>query len=130
MRMIGGVVAGLIVAFLCVYGIETIGHSLYPPPPGFDLSNPDDMARMIAVMPVGAKVAVVLGWFVGALVGALVADKIARRGLAGWIVAILVVAAGIATMVMIPHPAWMWVAGIGLPLLAAWLAQRLARVGF
>ena len=32
--------------------------------------------------------------------------------LAGWMVAGLVVAAGVATMLMIPHPGWMWAAGI------------------
>lgn len=29
-------------------------------------------------------------------------------------------------MLMIPHPAWMWAGGILLPLLAAWIADRLA----
>ena len=37
-----------------------------------------------------------------------------------------IVAAGVATMVMIPHPAWMWAGGILLPLIAGWIADRLA----
>jgi hypothetical protein len=82
----------------------------------------------MAVMPTPAIAMVAAAWFVGALVGAFAADKIAGRGLAGWIVALLVLAGGVVSMVMIPHPVWMWAMGIALPLIAGWLAQRLAKV--
>jgi len=121
-----GVIAGVVVAFLCVFGVEMIGHSLYPPPAGLDLDNPADQARVMEAMPSAAKAMVLAAWFVGALAGAWTANRIAGRGLAGWIVALLVIAAGIATMVMIPHPAWMWAGGVLLPLLAAWIADRMA----
>lgn len=130
MKIVLGVVAGLVVAFLCVMGIEAIGHSLYPPPAGLDLTNPADVERLMAMAPAAALAFVVLAWFVGALLGAWTANAIAKRGLAGWLVAGLVVAAGVATMLMIPHPGWMWAAGILLPLVAAWLAQRLSGVPF
>jgi len=124
MRLALGVIAGLVVAFACVFGIETIGHSLYPPPPGFDLTNPRDIDRLMAVMPAGALAFVVAAWFIGALAGAVAANLVARRATAGWVVALLVIAAAAATMVMIPHPAWMWAAGIALPLIAAFIAAR------
>lgn len=127
MRMILGIVAGLVVAFACVAGVEAIGHSLYPPPPGFDLTNPRDVDRLMSVMPAAALAFVLAAWFVGALAGALVANLIARRALAGWIIALLVIAAGVATMVMIQHPGWMWAAGIALPLVAGFVASRFAR---
>lgn len=130
MKIVLGVAAGLVVAFLCVMGIETVGHSLYPPPPDTDLSNPAHLERLMATIPSGAWAFVVGAWFVGALLGAWTANAIAKRGLAGWAVALLVVAGGVATMLWIPHPGWMWAAGILLPLIAAWLAQRLAKVPF
>ena len=126
MRLAMGVIAGVVVAFLCVFGVEMIGHSLYPPPAGLDLHNPADQARVMEAMPSAAKAMVLAAWFVGALAGAWTANRIAGRSLAGWIVALLVIAAGIATMVMIPHPAWMWAGGVLLPLLAAWIADRMA----
>ena len=126
MRLILGIVAGLVVAFACVAGVETIGHGLYPPPPGFDLTNPRDVDRLMSVMPPAALAFVLAAWFVGALAGGLVANLIARRALAGWIIALLVIAAGVATMVMIPHPGWMWAAGIALPLVAGFVASRFA----
>jgi hypothetical protein len=126
MRIAMAVVAGIVVAFLCVFAVEFIGHALYPPPAGLDMKNPADQARLMEAMPAAAKAMVLLGWFVGSLAGAWVANRIAGRSLAGWIVALLVVAAGVATMVMIPHPAWMWAGGIALPLAGAWVAERLA----
>ena len=128
MRIVLGVVAGILVAFLCVFGVEMVGRSLYPPPEGLDLRNPADVERLMASLPAMAFVFVLGGWFLGSLLGAWTANAVANRGLAGWIVVLVVVVAGIATMAMIPHPVWMWVAGIALPLAAGWLAQRLARV--
>lgn len=126
MRIVMGVVAGIVVAFLCVFAVEYVGHNLYPPPAGLDPRNPADQARLMDSMPAAAKALVLLAWFVGALGGAWTANRIAGRSLAGWIVVALVIAAGIATMVMIPHPAWMWAGGIALPLLAGWMADRTA----
>jgi hypothetical protein len=121
-----GIVAGVVVASLCVFAVEWIGHDLYPTPPGLDINKPADQARLMEAMPSAAKAMVLIGWFVGALAGAWVANRIAGRGLAGWIVALLVIAAGVATMLMITHPGWMWAGGIALPLLGAWIADRMA----
>lgn len=126
MRMAMGIIAGIVVAFLCVFAVEWVGHGLYPPPAGLDVNDPADQARLMEAMPAAAKALVLLGWFAGALAGAWTANRIAGRGIAGWIVALLVIAAGIATMVMIPHPAWMWAGGIALPLLGAWMADRIS----
>jgi uncharacterized membrane protein len=132
MRLAIGIVAGIVAAFLIVFGVELVGHGLYPPPAGLDMTKAEDQARLMAAMPTAAKAMVLAAWFLGALAGAWIANRIAQASLAGWIVALLVVAAGIATMIMIPHPAWMWAGGIALPLLAGWIAKGKAgrrRVG-
>ena len=128
MKTVLGVVVGAMSAFLCIFAIEAASHLLFPLPPGTDLSDPAEMARLMEVMPATALTLVLLAWFAGALVGAWAANTMAKRALAGWIVGLLVVAAGISTMIMIPHPAWMWAAGIGLPLAGAWISQRLTKV--
>jgi hypothetical protein len=128
MKLFLGGAAGLVVAFLCVWLIEALGHSIFPLPTGTDVTDPADQARLMETMPFAAKAVVLIAWFVAALAGGWVGNRIAERALPGWIVAILIIAAGVATMVMIPHPAWMWAGGIILPLLGAWLAQRLTRL--
>ena len=124
MRMFLALFGGVVAAFLCILAIEGIGHAFYAPPSDLNLAQPDDQARLMAAMPTAVKAMVLFAWFLGALVGAVIANRIARWSAAGWIVALLVVAAGIATMVMIPHPAWMWAGGIVLPLMAGWIAAR------
>ena len=125
MRIALGIVAGIVITAACVFVVESVGHAIYPPPPGLDTANPRDMERLIGMLPSGALLFVITAWFIGALAGAITANMIARTAVAGWAVALLVIAAGVATMLRIPHPAWMWAAGIGLPLAAALIAARL-----
>jgi hypothetical protein len=128
MRIALGVLAGAVVAFICIFAIEVVGHMIFPPPADFDINDRAQMERLMETVPPGALALVLVAWFTGALLGAWTADKVARRGLAGWIVALLVICGGVWTMLLIPHPAWIWALGIALPLAAAWLAQRLARM--
>ena len=69
-RQILGVLAGVIVGGLIVFCVELVGHSLFPPPAGTDLSNPDDMNQLISTLPMSALVIVLVGWLLGSLAGA------------------------------------------------------------
>jgi len=129
MRIVAGIAVGAIVAMACVLTIEWVGMMIYPPPLGIDYSNPADLERLMSLVSPAQLAIVAFGWLLGALFGAWAADAIARRALAGWIVALLILVACVHNLVMLPHhPAWMWACGILLPLLGGWLAQRLAKV--
>lgn len=123
-KRIGGTLAGILLAGLVVAVLESLGHMVFPPPPGLDLANPADQARLMEVIPLGAKLAVVLAWFIGALAGAWVAVRISGWGPAAWSVGLVMVALSVATTQMFPHPLWMIAAAVVLPLLAAWLVLR------
>src|SRR5688572_14484513 len=127
MRVVLGVLAGVIVVFLCVAGIQAIGHMVDPPPADLDVWNREAMAAHIATLPLRAFLFVAGAWFARALRGAWVANAIGRRALGGWIVAVLVMVAALFNLFSFPHPAWMWAAGILLPLLGGWLAQRFSK---
>jgi hypothetical protein len=123
-----GALAGVVVAFLCIWLIEMVVHGVHGGAEGVDFGNRDEVARMAAAQPATVFLLVLAGWFAGSLLGAWTANAVAGLGRAGWIVALLVVAVGVATMAMIPHPWWMWAGAIALPPAAGWLAQRLAKV--
>lgn len=125
LKTILGVVAGVIVGGAVVFVTEMIGHSLFPPPAGTDLSNPEDLKRLMESLPTAAYAMVLLGWFLGSFAGAFVALKIANKPVAAWAVAVLFILLTAANFVMIPHPMWMIAAGILIPLASAWLALRL-----
>src|SRR5688500_5841641 len=90
MRILLGGIAGAVCAVRCLFVLEYLGHQIHPPPAGIENASREEMARMIAQLPMSAFALVVAARFFGALIGAWVANAIAKRGLAGWIVALLV----------------------------------------
>ena len=125
LRVSLAVVAGVIAGGAVVFVTEAIGHSLFPPPADIDLSNPDDVKRLMASLPAGAFAMVLLGWFLGSLAGAYVAHAIAKKPVAAWAVAGIFILFTITNFFMIPHPMWMIAAGLLIPVVSAWLALRM-----
>jgi hypothetical protein len=68
-RAILAVIAGCVLSVLVVAGLEALGHQIYPPPAGVDLTDPAAMRTLVAQMPVGAFVILVSGWLLGAGLG-------------------------------------------------------------
>ena len=125
-RRIIGVVLGILLANVFIFGWEMLGHQL---PLGGRTLTPEDaqVPGLIDSIPLPAKLWVVAGWFLGAFLGALLAFRIARWNVAGWIVGALVAAAGIANIFLIPHPVWMALCAVALPFVGALLAFGVAR---
>lgn len=129
-RLVLGIVAGIVTGMIVISLMEMIGHAIWPPVAGMDAGDMDAVRASIAAMPPTALGFIVAGWTAGAFVGALVANLIARRALAGWIIAGLVVVSIIANAAMIPAPIWMPASGIVLALLAGWIASRIRPMPF
>ena len=126
-RTILGILAGLVVAWLAMTICEFASLFLHRPPVGLDLRDPQALAAHIAAAPLSAMLVVVVGWALAAFAGGWVAARIARhRRAAALVIGLLVLAGVIANIAMIPHPLWMTVAGLALPLPLAWLAARIA----
>ncbi|MEZ5399752.1 MAG: hypothetical protein R2729_08775 [Bryobacteraceae bacterium] len=121
------VIAGTVAAVVTVGVVEGVGHAVFPPPPGIDIADPAALADVMHRIPLGAKVAVVLAWAMGSLVGGWVAARFSRdrRVGASLVVGLLMLAAGGYTIAAIPHPRWMASLGLLLPLPMAWLGARL-----
>ena len=126
-RLILGILAGLVVAWLSIALCEFASVFLHRPPAGVDLRNPQALAAHIAAAPFHAMLLVVIGWSLAAFLGGWVAARIARhRRVAALVVGAFVVLGVIANNMMIPHPQWMTITGVVLPIPLAWLAARMA----
>ena len=126
-RTILGILAGLVAAWLVMTLCEFASVLLHRPPAGVDLRDPQALAAHIAAAPLSAMLVVLVGWTLGAFVGGWIAARIARHRLAAaLVIGVLVVLGVAANSLMIPHPLWMTIAGIALPIPAAWLAASLA----
>ena len=131
LRTVLGVVIGVISGFVTIYAIEEIGHQIWPVATELNLKDKAAAAAFLAGMPLGALLTVVAAWILGAYTAAVVGLMLAkRRRLAGIVPAAMIFAATVLVLVMLPHPLWMAVGGLGGIVAAAWLADRLlARAG-
>jgi hypothetical protein len=125
LRLILGPIAGVVAAVIIVMAIETAGHLLFPPPPGTNLADPEALAAIIDQLAAGALISVMLAWIAGAFGGGAVATMIARRAWAAWIVGAIMLAGGLWSMIVIPHPLWMQAGLLPATLLPAWIAGRI-----
>lgn len=125
LRTIVGVMLGSLVGFIVTGTIESVGHSLFPPPAGVNLTDPAQMKSIMSVIPAQAKVMVLIAWVLGVLAGASSANVIAgRQALAGRITSGILIALSIWTMVTITHPVWFMILATLGALGAAALADR------
>jgi hypothetical protein len=118
---IAGIVAGGIVIML----VEMLSHRIYPPPPGIDVNNPEALKALMASAPPGALAAVVIAWALGSFAGGWTAAAIGKHLIPALIVGAVLMIGGVANMMMIPHPIWMWVAGLIVFLPGAFLGGKL-----
>ncbi|WP_149194035.1 hypothetical protein [Luteimonas suaedae] len=128
LRTFGAVLLGLLVGVATMLALEYAGMALFPPPPDLDLQDEADLARLVASASTGKLLWVLGGWCLAGFAGAWVAARLARghRLLAGLAVGGLIVAGVILNVAALPHPLWMILAGLLLPMPLAWLATRLA----
>ena len=106
LRKIGGVVAGLLIAFVLVEAAELIVHQLYPPPPGTNMKDFNEVKKFVSTLPTAALVLVLTGWLIGTFAGTFAAARIGRSAAPGYIVGGILLAAGIVNAVVIPQPVW------------------------
>lgn len=129
LRTLLAVIAGVITAMILMFVLEALGMLVFPPPPGFQINTEADLAQLVAISSTGKKIWVVCGWALASLAGGWVAARIGRshpRG-AALAVAVLIVIGTLMNAMAIPHPLWMNVLGILLPVPMALLGARLAR---
>lgn len=129
-RTILAVFLAIVVAGLIVAAIEAIGHALHPLPPGIDANNPEAMKNLIASLPQSALVIVVMAWALGSIAGGFTAAKVSRQhkrgaALAFGIAMVLLIA---MNFIAIPHPVWMIVFGVVLPVPLALVGRKLAAI--
>jgi hypothetical protein len=122
------VVSGAVTFFIVGVVGEIAGHAIFPSPAGMDPTNMESIKANIGKLPVGAFVWLLVTWALAAFAGAWVAARLAASGKLAFGLAIgtLGLLGAVATMLMIPHPIWVWVLGVAEFLPAAYLGAKLA----
>ncbi|MFO1096398.1 MAG: hypothetical protein U0992_24295 [Planctomycetaceae bacterium] len=113
-RSVLSIVVGLVTAFTIISLVESVGHTMYPPPAGVDWSNKEAARAAAMALPPGHFVMVLAAWYLGTSTGAGVAAYLAKifRWRHGWIVAAVLMLCGVVQMFWIWHPGWFRLAAL------------------
>lgn len=125
-RRIGGVVAGLVIAFAIVMATELIPHQLYPPPAGFDQSDFTQVKAYVSTLPTTALVIVLAGWLVATVAGTSVAAGIGKSRVPAYVVGALLLCAGVYNALAIPQPVWFSAVSLVIYIVGAMIGARIA----
>ena len=126
-RSILATIAGLVAGNLANMAIIQINTVLHPMPEGIDTSDMVKFGEYVAGLPMSALLTVTVAHLSQAFVGGWLAARLAasRPMLLAMIIAGLTMVGGIAMMMMVPHPAWMWIE-VPLYFVVAWVAANVA----
>lgn len=122
---LAAVVAGLVVAFLLVIGVEMFSAVVHPFPADFDGST-EQMCAHVARYPAWVLAVVIPAWGATAFLGTWVAGKLGNV-IAATIIALLLFAAVAFNVAMLPYPLWFKVGCLLVIPAAASSAIRLTR---
>ncbi|MEM8736413.1 MAG: SRPBCC family protein [Planctomycetota bacterium] len=113
-RNIVAAVAGTIAGGIAVALVQALSNWLYPLPPGTDASDPQALGQWISQLPVPAFLIVLASWLAGCFTATFIArwlatSRVLLPSLVAWA---FLIAATLLTLFSIPHPWWMWPAGV------------------
>ena len=122
------VIAGVLTGILLVFIGDGASHSLFPPPAGINFHKREEFIKYISAIPAQAFILMLAFWLLAAFFGGFVSSKINN---ANWrrssiITGIILLAATVLNLFMIPHPLWMVISAVALTIPAAWLGGKLA----
>lgn len=132
LRLILSIVVGVVIAFVIVMAGDMLSQSMAASagPAPTDMSDRAAMEAYVAGLPTVVFVTMLATWTVAAFAAAAFAARFGRRGAwPGWVAAGLFLCATAANLIMIPHPAWMAVAGVVLVVAAGWFGARVGSSG-
>lgn len=129
LRKFLSILLGIILGSIAVFIVETIGHLIFPPPAGIDVTDPEQLKQVIEQLPIGALIFVLLAWAIGSFVGGYVTSKVAKTDSIRFslITGGVLMAFGVINIVMIPHPTWFAIIGLSVYLPCAYYGGKLAR---
>ena len=115
LRRLVAIIAALAAAGGVVALIDAFAAKMHPLPEGVDPKDIDalKLALETGAIPMAALVLMTAGWLLAAYIGGRVATRIGRWNGAVWIFAILFTLGVWVNLKTLPHPTWMWIAGLG-----------------
>ena len=127
-RNVMAVVAAIVTGGIVVFILDFVGHAIYPVEPGLDLSRPESVSEYMKSIPVGALMLVAFSQAAGAYSGGFVSGLISKSRTVALAYGVFALLLGVLNLLAIPHPVWLSVVLILVPVPAAVLGFRSAEL--
>lgn len=114
MKNILGVLAGIISAFILIFLVEKVGHSIFPVAENIDFGDKEAMKKIIDTMSFGALLTVIIAYAIGSFGGGFVCALISENNKIRYsvITGIILLIFGLINLFMIPHPVWFMIVNV------------------
>lgn len=116
LRVVGSIAVGLLVAAALFIAVELFSSVVHPPPPGFQ-GTPEEIHELVGRYPQWVLAVVVPMWGLTAFLSTWLAGRWGR-GIAATMVALMVVAAVVCNLTMLPYPLWFQIVQAAVVLIA------------
>ena len=126
MRAFGGLIAGILIAFVIAIAATLLAIAFFPLPKGFEPKSQADLANYYLNAPFATLATIVVGRFLAALGGGWAGIAIGGARWIAWVTGVVLALYLLVEMSSIPHPLWMQISGIIAPLVGAAIAHHLA----
>ena len=128
MRNVLATIVGLIVASVIVHLFESvIGHNLFPLPKDADPTNIEWIKNNMDKIPLGSKLFVIIGHYMGIVAGMFVAAKISKVSMIpSYITGGLMLLATFVVSFMLPKELWFTITDCAFAILAFFVGKFLA----
>lgn len=125
-RIIGGILAGIIIALVVQAATDAVGNMIFPAPRIDNIWDKNQINAVFATRPAGALLIMALGYLAGAAVGGYVAKRISRRTWTVWVPAGLLTVFALTVVLAYAFPNWARVVIAAAPLVGGLIADRLS----
>ena len=112
MKNVLATIVGFLIASATVYIFDNlIGPSIFPLPEGAEPNNIEWLKNNMEKIPIGAKVTVIIGHFIGPILGMFVAAKISKTSMIpSYIVGAIMLLATASNIIILPKELWFSIA--------------------
>lgn len=116
---------GLLFAFLIVFFFYWAGMTLFPHPNEFKPTTQEEWEELMMSFPIGSLLFVALGHGIGVFVGGLIANRIDKNSIMGYLVIFLLMFVITGTNALAyPHPLWFKITDVSMVVTGGFLAWR------
>ena len=128
-RNLVAIILAMLTGVIVVGTIESIGHTVYPPPADLDMSDAEEMKKYIANIPLPAMLFVIFAWSAGIFSGCLIAGimGVQQHTFCCAVYSLIFTTMVVLMLIMIPSPAWFSILGIVIlapSALAGWTISK------